>query len=100
MPSAPKKSSKSTLSKKEVRHQIARKLEAALAEFKRSMSEKKFKARIKKASKLFSDQIPSANGHSSNGRASASGRPSASATKKAAPAPAKKAPRARKSAAH
>jgi hypothetical protein len=43
------------LSKKEVRHEIALKLEKALADFKPGMSEKKFKSRIKKASKLFSD---------------------------------------------
>ncbi|TDW96763.1 hypothetical protein [Dinghuibacter silviterrae] len=46
------------LSKKEVRHQIAAKLETALADFKPGMSEKKFKSRIKKASKLFSDAAP------------------------------------------
>lgn len=46
---------KSTISKKEVRHQIAVKLETALADLKSGMGEKKFKSRIKKASKLFSD---------------------------------------------
>ena len=43
------------LTKKEVRSQIAAKLEVALADFKPGMSEKKFKSRVKKASKLFSD---------------------------------------------
>lgn len=49
--------SKSTFSKKEVRHQIAVKLETALADLKSGMGEKKFKSRIKKASKLFSDHF-------------------------------------------
>ena len=52
------------LSKKEVRHEIAQKLEKALVDFKPGMSEKKFKSRIKKASKLFSDHYAPA---SSNG---------------------------------
>lgn len=43
------------LTKKEVRSQIAAKLEVALADFKPGMSEKKFKSRVKKASRLFSD---------------------------------------------
>ena len=55
------------LSKKEFRHQIAVKLETALADFKTALGEKKFKSRIKKASKFFSDHYaPSTNG-SSNG---------------------------------
>jgi len=49
-----KEPSKSTFSKKEVRHQIALKLETALADLKTGMGEKKFKSSIKKASKLFS----------------------------------------------
>lgn len=50
-----KPSLKSSISKKEVRHQIAEKLETALADLKSGMGEKKFKSRVKKASKLFSD---------------------------------------------
>ena len=52
-----KEPSKSTFSKKEVRHQIALKLETALADLKSGMGEKKFKNRIKKASKLFSSHV-------------------------------------------
>lgn len=72
------------LSKKEVRHEIAQKLEKALADFKPGMSEKKFKSRIKKASKLFSDHYAPA---------SANGSPKATVVKKAVKkaAPSKKA---------
>jgi hypothetical protein len=52
MPTAHKASKPS---KKQVRHEIAVKLEKALASFKTEMGEKKFKSRIKKASKLFSE---------------------------------------------
>lgn len=105
-----KDASKSTLSKKEVRHQIALKLETALADFKRSMSEKKFKRRIKKASKLFSDQVEaapkkdsgrsiskfSANGHTTH--ASDTGARAKKAVKKST-TPARKAPVTHKKAA-
>lgn len=60
MSNTTKTTSKSTISKKEVRHQIALKLETALAEFKTVLGEKKFKSKIKKASKLFSDHYASA----------------------------------------
>jgi hypothetical protein len=59
MSNTTKTASKSTISKKEVRHQIALKLETALAEFKNGLGEKKFKSKIKKASKLFSDHYAS-----------------------------------------
>lgn len=55
MSTTQKTASKSTFSRKDVRNQIAIKLESALADFKPGMSAKKFKSRIKKASKLFSD---------------------------------------------
>lgn len=105
-----KDASKSSLSKKEVRHQIALKLETALADFKPSMSEKKFKSRIKKASKLFSEHIGgasktepgrsirkfSANGSAAN--ASATGTRASRGAKKST-TPAKKTPSGQKKAA-
>jgi len=76
--------SKTSFSKKEVRHQIAEKLEAALADLKSALGEKKFKNRIKKASKLFSDHYAPA----APKKKAAS--PSAKPAKTAKSAPAKK----------
>jgi hypothetical protein len=58
MSTTQKTPSKSVVSKKQVRHQIALKLEKALADLKKGMGEKKFKSRIKKASKLFVAHYP------------------------------------------
>jgi hypothetical protein len=76
---------KSPISKKEVRHQIAVKLEAALVDLKSGMGEKKFKNRIKKASKLFSDHFAPAVAKKS------AAAPKTKPAKTAKPAPTKKA---------
>jgi predicted kinase len=45
------------MDKKDLRNQIEAKLEAALAEFAKGVSEKKFKKHVKKASKLLSEGL-------------------------------------------
>jgi hypothetical protein len=92
-----KTASDSNISKKEVRHQIALKLETALAEFKTGLGEKKFKSKIKKASKLFSDHYaPAAPSKKSSTKKKAAPKKkstaqSATSTAKGSSAPAKKA---------
>ncbi len=71
--------------KKEIRKQVEAKIEAALIEFKKDLSEKKFKKHIKKASKILSDGLIAAE--------------AASQAKKAAPAKPVKAKKASKPAA-
>ncbi len=91
MSNTTKTASKSTISKKEVRHQIALKLEAALTEFKTGLGEKKFKSKIKKASKLFSDHYASSapSKKSATKKKAAPKKKSAPTTAKADSAPAK-----------
>lgn len=45
------------MNKKELRSQIEQKIETALAEFAKGISEKKFKKHIKKAAKIVSDGL-------------------------------------------
>jgi hypothetical protein len=52
-----KVSSSTKISKKQTREMIFEKLAAALAEYKNTMKEKKFVSNLKKASKLFADDI-------------------------------------------
>ena len=52
-----KSSSPEKISKKQTRELVYNKLASALAEYKISMKEKKFLTNLKKASKLFADEI-------------------------------------------
>ena len=52
-----KTSSPEKISKKQTRETVYNKLAVALAEYKNSMKEKKFLTNLKKASKLFADEI-------------------------------------------
>ena len=45
------------VSKKEFRKEVMEKLSAALAVYKQDLGEKKFKSRVRKASKLFSQDL-------------------------------------------
>ena len=49
---------KSTPSKKDIRHDIIKKIETALADLKAVLGEKKFSSKVKKAAKLFVHATP------------------------------------------
>lgn len=58
MATAAKKAIKSQPSKKDIKHDIIQKLEAALIHLKDILGEKKFNSKIKKASKIFTHATP------------------------------------------
>ncbi|HWB26708.1 MAG TPA: hypothetical protein VG738_14585 [Chitinophagaceae bacterium] len=78
------------MDKKELRAQVQAKIEAALAEFAKGVSEKKFKKYIKKAAKIVADglSVPSAKKAATPKKAKAA--PKKAAPKKAAAKTAKK----------
>ena len=57
-----KKLKEKEISKKEVKTIVYKKLEAALSDFSKTIKPKKFKASLKKASKLFATDIAKASG--------------------------------------
>jgi hypothetical protein len=58
MPGTKKKTTITKLSKKDIKHDIIKKIETALADLKTLMGEKKFGSKVKKAAKLFLHATP------------------------------------------
>jgi hypothetical protein len=58
MPDTKKKSTIAEPSKKDIKHDIIKKIETALADLKTVLGEKKFSSKVKKAAKLFIHATP------------------------------------------